>query len=300
MQGTRRVPSEDSARRVSSKDSTQRVSSSKDSTRRVLVTRPADQAKDWAARLCGAGIDAVALPLIGIGPLHDTGAVTAVWQTLDRREALMFVSANAAAQFFAARPAGISWPSHLIAAAPGPGTSAALRGAGVPAASIVEPQADAARFDSESLWAAMSRASWQGRSVLILRGGSDDADAQGQGREWLAERLREAGAEVESLAVYRRMAPEFDAAERIRWQAALDAPAAHLWLFSSSESVDHGEARAQAEGRAVAWHAATAVTTHPRIAQHARELGFADVVDAKAGFAEVAETLKSLVQPPAP
>lgn len=264
--------------------------------RRVLVTRPADQAKDWAARLCGEGIDAAALPLIGIGALPDPQPLAEAWRTLDRRQALMFVSANAVVQFFAAQPAGVAWPSQLLAAAPGPGTSAALREAGVPAASIVEPAADAARFDSESLWAAMARHAWTGHRVLILRGGSDEADGQGQGREWLAERLREAGAEVESLAVYRRTAPAFDAAQAALWQAALDLPAGHVWLFSSSEAMDHGEARAHADGRVSAWHAATAVATHPRIAGHARELGFAEVIDAKAGFTELVRTLKPLLE----
>lgn len=261
--------------------------------RRVLVTRPIDQAKDWAARLHGHGIDALALPLIGIGPLSDTRPVAAAWRALGERQALMFVSANAVAQFFAARPLGAAWPAALMAAAPGPGTSAALRDAGVPAASIVEPESSAARFDSESLWAAMASRSWTACSVLIVRGASDDAEPQGQGREWLAQRLRESGAVVDSLAVYRRMAPRFDAAHTLLWQAALDAPETHLWLFSSSEAMDHGEARAQAEGRALAWHAAAAVTTHPRMAQHARELGFADVTDAKAGLAEVVAVLRS-------
>jgi uroporphyrinogen-III synthase len=265
--------------------------------RRVLVTRPADQAQDWVARLCSEGIDAVALPLIGIGPVHDPQPVVGAWRSMDRRDALMFVSANAVAQFFAAKPAGVSWPQQLMAAAPGPGTAAALRTAGVPAASIIEPAANAAGFDSESLWAVMGLRSWQDGSVLIVRGGTDEADAQGQGREWLAQRLREAGAQVESLAVYRRTAPEFDASQSLLWQDALDRPDDHLWLFSSSEAVDHGEARAQSEHRADAWHAAPVVATHPRIAQHARELGFGDVVEAKGGLVEVVWVLKPQAQP---
>lgn len=261
--------------------------------RRVLVTRPPDQAREWVVRFVEHGIDAVALPLIDIGPLVDSRPVAAAWHALGERHALMFVSANAVVQFFAARPAGASWPVDLIAAAPGPGTSATLREAGVPAGAIVEPDADAGHFDSESLWAAMSRRAWPGRSVLILRGASDETAAQGQGREWLAERLREAGASVASLAVYRRGPPAFDAAQSQRWRAMLDAPSRHLALISSSEALDHGEALAQAQQRAEAWHALPVVATHPRIAQHARDCGFAKVIDAKAGLAELIETLKS-------
>lgn len=261
--------------------------------RRVLVTRPADQARDAVERLRAQDIDAVALPLIDIGPLADPRPVGEAWQSLGERHALMFVSANAVAQFFAARPGGATWPNKLLAAAPGPGTAAALRAAGVPAEAIVQPDAHAGQFDSESLWLAMSRRAWQGHSVLIVRGATDEADAQGQGREWLAERLRAAGARVASLAVYRRGAPRFDAAQSQTWQAMLDAPAAHLLLVSSSEALDHGEAIAQAQQRGAAWHAQTVVATHPRIAQHARALGFAGVVDAKAGLDELAACLKS-------
>jgi len=262
------------------------------SGRRVLVTRPADQAHDWAARLCDQGFDAVALPLIGIGPVADPQPVIDAWRAIGARDALMFVSANAVLQFFAARPSGSAWPPQLLAAAPGPGTASALRDAGVPAAAILEPDARAARFDSESLWEALAARDWRGRKLLILRGGADDGEA-GQGREWLAERWREAGAQVESLAVYRRSAPTFDATQSAHWQAALDRPHQHLWLFSSSEAVDRGEARARAEQRTSAWRAAPALATHPRIAEHARALGFATVVEAKAGFAEVVAALKA-------
>ncbi|HEU4458571.1 MAG TPA: uroporphyrinogen-III synthase [Methylibium sp.] len=266
-------------------------------TRRVLVTRPIEQAQGWVERLRAAGFDAEALPLIGIEPVADARPVVAAWQALGGQASLMFVSANAVAQFFAAKPAGSGWPPGVRAAAPGPGTAAALRAAGVPAAAIVEPAADAAQFDSESLWAVLSRQGpWRGRSVLVVRGASDSAgeahSPDGQGREWLAERWREAGAEVASLAVYRRSAPVFDAAQARCWDGALDAPAQHLWLFGSSEAIGHGEAIARRAGRSDDWHRSAALATHPRIAERARACGFVEVFEAPPTFGAVLQALR--------
>jgi len=236
---------------------------------RVLVTRPRQQGTEWVARLRDAGIDAVALPLIGIGPSAEPAAVHATWATLAERRLVVFVSANAAEQFFALQPAGSAWPIAVLAASPGPGTTQALLRLGVPQAQIVEPAADAAQFDSESLWAAMRDADWRGARVLIVRGEG--------GREWLAQTLRAHDAQVELLAAYRREMPALDDADRVLLRSALTAPREHLWLFSSSEAIDNlALALPGAE-----WVNARAVTTHPRIAGRARRLGFSSVIEAR-------------------
>lgn len=265
---------------------------------RVLVTRPRAQARDWVVRLAAEGIDATALPLISIEPPADTKAVQIAWRSLASRTLLVFVSPNAAAQFFAQRPSGCDWPAGLRAAAPGPGSSAALRAAGVPAVAIVEPAADGERFDSESLWAVLkSQGRWQGASVLIVRG-SIDGDPQGSGREWLAQSLTAAGATVEFVAAYRRAAPCFDAGEQAALAEALAAPAAHLWLFSSSEAVEQLEALTPQNPSARPWAAAQALATHPRIAERARAAGFARVLQAAPTLAAIVAAIKAAQTPP--
>ena len=174
---------------------------------RVLVTRPEEQAREWVARLAERGVVAAALPLIAIEAPADPVPVRLAWQTLSQRSLLVFVSPNAVTQFFAQRPAGGDWPAALRFGSPGPGTSAALRAAGVAPGAIVEPPLDAGRFDSEALWAVLGPLGpWQGRSVLIVRG-SVDGEAQGRGREWLSQVLRDAGAHVDLVAAYRRVPP---------------------------------------------------------------------------------------------
>jgi uroporphyrinogen-III synthase len=232
---------------------------------RAIVTRPAAQAQGWVDALRERGVDAVALPLIAIHPVADPAPLQAAWARLGAHALVFFVSGNAVAHFFAQRPPGMAWPPQTLAAAPGPGTAQGLREAGVPAACIVEPAADAPAYDSEHLWQQLGARDWRGRAVLIVRGE--------QGRDWLAEQLRAAGAQPAYLAAYARGAPSPDAPGQALLSAARQAPGAHLWLFSSSEAVRH---------LAALWPVpagARALATHPRIADEARAAGFADVTE---------------------
>jgi len=230
---------------------------------RLIVTRPAAQAVAWVGELRALGLDAAALPLIEIGAPADAAPVLAAWQRLAQFSLVMFVSANAVGRFFG--PVAGSWPAGVRAGSTGPGTSAALREAGVPPVAIVEPPAQAGRFDSEALWAQLAAEDWAGRRALVVRGEG--------GRDWLAETLRGRGATVDFVAAYRRLPPRPDTAQRALLQAALAEPAQHLWLISSSEAVGH--LRALAPG--ADWSTSRALASHPRIAQAARDAGFGHV-----------------------
>ncbi|MFN9744993.1 MAG: uroporphyrinogen-III synthase [Betaproteobacteria bacterium] len=229
--------------------------------RRLIVTRPRAQALPWVKALREYGVDAVALPLIAIEPLADPAPLRAAWAALPRLDWVMFVSANAVERFFAERPAGAAWPQGLRAGSPGPGTRLALQAAGVTA--IDEPAPGLA--DSEGLWAAVAARGWAGRRACVVRG--ED------GRDWLAEQLRAAGAQVDFVAAYRRAAPRLDDdAERVL-AAAVAAPAEHAFAFGSSEVV----ARLRQLCPAADWSASCALAGHPRIAQAARAAGFGRV-----------------------
>ena len=109
------------------------------------------------------------------------------------------------------------------------------------------------------------------------------------GRDWLGERLREAGAQVDAVSAYRRLAPAFAGAERVRVDALADDGNV-VWLFSSSEAIGNLE-RALGAAR---WRGARAIATHPRIAARARSLGFGRVVEAGPGIEAVAACIQSI------
>jgi len=228
----------------------------------LIVTRPRAQAAAWVRELQALGQVASALPLIDIAALDDPTPVRRAWQGLEGFALVMFVSANAVLQFFAGAPAGARWPAATLAGSTGPGTSNALRAAGVPEGMLVEPAADASAFDSEALWSRLSGRDWTGRRVLVVRGE--------EGRDWLAETLRVRGATVDFVAAYRRRPPELAADELALLQQTLTDPTEHLWLFSSSEAVGHLRRLAPAAD----WSRSAALASHPRIEQAARAAGF--------------------------
>lgn len=255
---------------------------------RILVTRPAAQAEEWVAQLQFHGLDAVALPLMAIAAPHDLTAVRQAWVELPSRQLVFFVSPNAAEWFFSQPIEPTVWPASLQAASPGPGTSAVLRRCGVPPHLMVEPAADAPQFDSEALWAVLQSQSWAEASVLVVRGDG--------GRDWLAEQLREAGAEVNFVSAYRRTAPRFDAPALALMGTALLQPHRHLWFFSSSEAVVNLMDAPQPRAAWVDWSRGTALATHPRIADSANAAGFGTVLTCRPTLEAVVEKVRACIQ----
>ena len=231
---------------------------------RVVVTRPAREARPWAEALRAHGHEVLELPLIDIAPVADAPPLHAAVEQAAAYRAVMFVSPNAVHGWQAAssRP----WPAGTSAWAPGPGTVAALQAIGVPPSQVAAPPADAAQFDSEALWAVVRGSVHAGDRVLLVRGA--DADGLPAGRDWLADTLRGAGVLVETVAAYSRRPPAWTDVQRSQ---ARDAAAdGSIWLFSSSQAIEH--LRALLPGQD--WSRARAVATHERIAQAARALGF--------------------------
>ena len=247
----------------------------------VVLTRPLAEAGRWAERLRGRGIDSIVLPLLAIGPPPDAAALRAAAAGVDGYAAVMFVSANAVNGFFSVGPAF----SKPRAWAPGPATREALRAAGVPDARIDAPAAEAAQFDSESLWDQVHGQLPAGDRLLLVRGA--DGEGRSQGREWLAQQLAAAGVQVDTVVAYRRELPLWDEAARdAARRAATDRS---LWLFSSSEAV--ANLRRLLPGQD--WNGARAIATHPRIAQAARETGFGDVRASRPAFDDVVASIES-------
>jgi len=274
---------------------------------RLIVTRPAPEAATWVSVLQAAGWPAQALALIEIGEPQSPAALAALthwrqhWSTMD---ALMFVSAAAVRHFFAAESHTPEQPLATRFWAPGPGTARvlaqALQRLGLDASRIDAPALDAAQFDSESLWPVVQPGLRPGQQLLIVRGLSEgaadpvptDPQLPGHGRDWLIEQCQAAGVQVQACVAYQRRAPKLDAATL--HQLHLGQAPGSVWLFSSSEALEHLQACAPGAD----WSHASALATHPRIQQRARESGFGTVLPTRPALADVLRALESGWNPP--
>jgi uroporphyrinogen-III synthase len=247
----------------------------------VVVTRPAQEAARWAGWLRQRGLTPLVLPLIAIGPAPDAESLRRVAARADDYAAVMFVSVNAVQGFFAAQPAF----GRARAWAPGLATREALLAAGVPAARIATPAADAAQFDSESLWRQVQGELRAGDRLLVVRGA--DAAGRSQGRDWLAQQAEALGAVVDNVVAYGRQIPAWTDVERDAARRA--AGDGSCWLFSSSEAAGNLATLLPAHD----WSRARAVATHPRIAEAVRALGFGRVTASRPGFDDVVASIES-------
>jgi len=261
--------------------------------RDLLVTRPADEATVWAQQLQAAGWPARSLPLIDIVPPTDPAVRSKLARMREQAptfDAVMFVSGAAVTGFFADM-APAAWPSATRFWAPGPATARRLAQAlavhGIDAARVDAPRGDATQFDSEALWSEVRTQVRAGSRVLLVRGGSQADTAAGSGREWLMRQCRDAGAQVSICMAYERCAPTWTA-EQIGHARQGMAPGA-LWLFSSTEALAN-LAQLSAEQR---WQQASALATHPRIAERARAMGFGHVSHVRPTLPDVLAALES-------
>lgn len=191
--------------------------------RRIVVTRARPQASELAARLRALGAEAIEAPAIRIEPLDPTPLRATLarlpdygWAVFTSQHAVEIVwDVLRAAGRDARALAGVRL------AAVGPATAAALLARGL--AVDVMP----ARFVAEGLAdALLARGDVRGARVLF-------AKAEGA-REVLPAALRDAGAVVDEVAIYRTVAdPESAAAAR----EALERNAVDFLTFTSSSAV---------------------------------------------------------------
>lgn len=268
---------------------------------RLMVTRPAAEADRWVQVLCDAGWPAQALPLMEIGPPHSPAHLPmlqrarAQWAQWD---ALMFVSGAAVQHFFSAACAPAVGTVRTRFWAPGPATGRALAQAlpsiGVEADRIDVPPVDAEQFDSEALWPVVRSQMGPGKRLLVVRGESTvptrsapRAPLAGQGREWLMEQCEAMGAQVQACVAYERRAPTWG--DALCASATAAAATGSLWLLSSSEALTHLEKALPG----VSWARATALVTHPRIAEAACRAGFGEVHACRPALPDVLRALES-------
>lgn len=232
---------------------------------RVLLTRPAEESAALAATLADAGIFSSSLPLLGIEALPTTAEQHATFRDLDRYCAVIVVSKPAARQCVQLlaqhwpQPPGLSWFSV------GAATAQVLADHGLDVR--YPPQAD----DSEALLelpALREAIARPNARVLILRGEG--------GRGLLAERLRQRGASVDYLELYRRFMPEYAPAALSQ---SINVERLNGLVVSSGQGFFHLQALAGADWPQVA--RLPLFVPSPRVAEIARAAGAQNVVDCR-------------------
>ncbi|SKA95815.1 uroporphyrinogen-III synthase [Pseudomonas extremaustralis] len=233
---------------------------------RVLLTRPAEESATLAATLSEAGIYSSSLPLLDIEPLPITPERQAVLRDLGRYCAVIVVSKPAARlalqQLDQARP-------HLRWFSVGAATAQVLADRGL---DVHYPQTG---DDSEALLqlpALREAIARPDARVLILRGEG--------GRELLAERLREQGASVDYLELYRRFLPAYDSGvltQRIQLERL------NGLVVSSGQGFLHLQALAGPDWPQVAQM--PLFVPSPRVYEMARAAGAEKVVDCRGASA---------------
>jgi uroporphyrinogen III methyltransferase/synthase len=169
--------------------------------RRVLVTRPAEQAARLSSALRAVGAEAIEVPVIEIGEPGDGGdALSALVGRLGSYDWVVVTSANGAGRLLAALRDARDLGGVLVAAI-GPGTAAALRAGNVKADLVPE------RFVAEGLLDAFPAppAGRAGRVALVRAAVARDV---------LPDGLRARGWEVDVVEAYRTLPVEPTAARR--------------------------------------------------------------------------------------
>jgi uroporphyrinogen-III synthase len=249
---------------------------------RVLLTRPAEESAALAATLSAQGIFSSSLPLLEIEALPVTPEQQAVFRSLEHYCAVIVVSKPAARlglqllDRYWPQPPGLPWFSV------GAATAQVLADRGLDVSYPPSGDDSEALLELASLREAIAR---PGARVLILRGEG--------GRGLLAERLRDQGASVDYLELYRRFLPDYDTAalgQRISVERL------NGLVVSSGQGFLHLQALAGADWPQVAQ--LPLFVPSPRVFEMARAAGAQKVVDCRG--ASAAALLVALRSQPVP
>lgn len=156
----------------------------------VLVTRPAHQADGFCQLVENAGGNATRFPVIAIEAIANNADLTQQIAKLTQYDCAIFISTNAVHHAIPHLAQGL--PSHLNIAAVGKKTAASLAAHDI-AVSIVPKHG----FNTEALLECPALQEVDGKSIAIFRGVG--------GRNLLADTLRQRGADVHYIEVYRRV-----------------------------------------------------------------------------------------------
>ena len=223
----------------------------------VLVTRPEHQAEQLCRLIEQQGGSAFRFPVLEIADPVDPEPLLQVARRLEEFDYAVFISANAVNRTLEQILAVRAWPATLAIVVIGRSSAEAVHQFGLNADVCPEH-----KFNSEALLELPEMQMVRGKRFVIFRGDG--------GREFLAERLRERGAEVEYVQAYRRLQPHGDITGLLRsWRAGqID-----IVLVNSAESLANLAAMIGERGKALLTSTRLLVASD-RILPLARKLGF--------------------------
>ena len=251
------------------------------SGRRVVVTRPHDEAADLAAALRDRGALALMAPSIEIEAIESVEVAVSIRQAFAADDAV-FVSPSAIRVFFAL--AARAHPQHVFAPrvfAIGPGSARLLAAQGV--SCVLFPTW---MHDSAGVLALPELAAPAARTIVIIGGLG--------GRTELADTLAARGAQVLRVSCYRRCAPAHTPLDHwLQGEAAAPAAASGGYVAGISPQLSEGPvdalvvtsteglhnlwAACGSQARA-AWVRTPTFMPHSRIVEAARALGLREVI----------------------
>lgn len=243
----------------------------------VVITRPAGEAQRLATLIREAGGKPLLFPVIEICDAANPAPLNDAIARLDAFDLAIFISPSAVDKAMTRIRAQRALPSTLRCAAIGPGGARALARFGV--SGVITPDERAPSFDSESLLATHYLQDVRGKRIVIFRGDG--------GRELLRDTLTARGAEVQTVACYRRAVPALDPTPLME---AWSRGAVAAVIITSSEGLRNLCAMVGAAGETFLRETAI-VAPHPRIAEAARALGMQRVLLSGAGDAALTQTV---------
>lgn len=249
---------------------------------RLLLTRPADESAALSSILGAEEIFSTSMPLLEITPIAAGDRMREVIQALDQYCAIIVVSKPAAR--IGVGLIAQHWPqtprTHWFSV--GAATAQILADHGLDVSFPAQGDDSEALLELPRLREAIAQADPR---VLILRGEG--------GRELLAERLRELGASVEYLELYRRDLPQYPPAALPR---LIEAERLNGLVVSSGQGFEHLH---QLAGDAWPQLARLPLfVPSPRVAELAQAAGAETVVDCRG--ASAAALLTALREYPEP
>ncbi|MDH1263996.1 uroporphyrinogen-III synthase [Pseudomonas sp. GD03944] len=251
---------------------------------RLLLTRPTEECAALAATLAEQGIFSASLPLLAIEALDESAEHTDTILGLARYSAVIVVSKPAAR--LSVELVDRYWPQPLADQpwfSVGAATAEILDDYGLRVYCPAEGDDSEALLALPRLQEALADALFP--RVLILRGEG--------GREFLAERLRGQGVQVDYLALYRRRLPDYPPGTLA---ATVQAERLNGLVVSSGQGLEHLRTLAADDWPRLA--RLPLFVPSPRVAEQARAAGAEIVVDCRG--ANAAALLAALQVQPAP